>query len=223
MTDKLDFKDFSEAAIRAMNITSFTDLLSVDLYRAQAALGEVNGLKFITRLQELITRPINDYKIIGSLGFSDIAIETWKKILNAIHINDIINMSDVDLYNALINIKGIGEVTTQTIIRERRDFYNDLITITRMGNVVCTYHQAKPVSIRFTGVRDQELELLLQSMGYDANGKASVTRSTDILIVPDVGHMSEKVKKAGEHTVIIPIDEFKRNMDKYLTGPYKTM
>lgn len=216
MMDKLDFKDFSEASLRAMNVTSFTDFLNIDLYRAQKALGEVNGLKFITRLEEFVTKPVYDYKIVGSLGFTDIAIETWKKILNVVHINDIISKNDYDLYNLLINIRGIGEVTTQTIIRERKDFYNDLITFTKMGNVICTYHLAKAKSIRFSGIRDRDLEILLQSMGYDANSKAGVTKSTDILLIPEVGYTSDKVRKAGENTKIVPIDEFKRNMDRYL-------
>jgi len=216
MTDKLDFKDFSEASLRALNVISFSDLLNIDLYRAQKALGDVNGLKLITRIEELKTKPIYDYKIVGSLGFTDIAIETWKKILNEIHINDILTKNDFDLYNLLIKIRGIGEVTTQTIIKERRDFYDDLITFTKMGNVICSYHLAKAKTVRFTGVRDKELELLLQSMGYDANSKSSVTRSTDILLIPEVGYTSDKVRKVGEKTKIIPIDEFKRNMNHYL-------
>ena len=217
MTDKLDFKDFSEASLKAMNVVSFTDLLNVDLYRAQAALGEVNGLKLISRLEELKTKPIYDYKIVGSLGFTDIAIETWKKILNVVHINDIIYKADNDLYNLLINIRGIGEVTTFTIIDERKDFLEDLVTITKMGNVICTFHLAKPKTIRFTGIRDKDLEDQLESMGYDANSKASVTKSTDILLIPEVGYTSDKIRKAGDKTKIIPIDEFKRDMHYYLS------
>ena len=217
MLDKLDFKDFSEASLKALNVTSFNDLLNIDLYRSQNALGEVNGLKLIKRIEELKSKPVYDYKIIGSLGFTDIAIETWKKILNVIHINDILTKVDHDLYNQLINVRGIGEVTTQTILRERKDFIEDLYTITRMGNVICTYHLEKAKTIRFTGVRDKDLELQLQSMGYDANSKAGVTKSTDILLIPEVGYTSDKVRKAGDRTKIIPIDEFKRDMHYYLS------
>ena len=39
---------------------------------------------FIDRVNELRTQPIYDYKIVGSIGFSNIAVETWKKILNKI-------------------------------------------------------------------------------------------------------------------------------------------
>lgn len=218
MLDKLDFKDFSEAALRSLNVTSFTDFLNIDFDRAKECLNsELLATKLMDRLNQLKTQPIFDYKIIGSLGFTDIAIETWKKILNVIHINDIINLSVADLYNRLINIRGIGQATTNVIIVERRDFLEDLQTITRMGNVICTFHLDKPKTIRFSGVRDKDLEQQLQSMGYDANGNASVTKSTNILLIPEVGYMSEKMKKAGDNTQVIQIDEFKKHMDYYLS------
>ena len=218
MLDKLDFKDFSEAALRSLNVTSFTDFLNIDFDRAKECLNsELLATKLMDRLNQLKTQPIFDYKIIGSLGFTDIAIETWKKILNVIHINDIINLSAADLYNRLINIRGIGQATTNVIIVERRDFLEDLQTITRMGNVICTFHLDKPKTIRFSGVRDKDLEQQLQSMGYDANGNASVTKSTNILLIPEVGYMSEKMKKAGDNTQVIQIDEFKKHMDYYLS------
>ena len=217
MVDKLNIKGFSEMSLKAMGVTSFKDFLSITLDRAIKSLGEVNGTKFYSLLQDFLSHPIYDYRIVGSLGFTNIAIETWKKILNVIHINDIIYYSDADLYNALINIRGIGELTAQTIVRERYDFLDDLLTFTRMPNVVCSYHLAKAKSIRFTGVRDGELERELQSMGYDANSKASATKSTDILLVPTVGYMSDKVRKVGEKTKIVQIDEFKNNMQYYLS------
>lgn len=217
MVDKLNIKGFSEMSLKAMGVTSFKDFLSITLDRAVKSLGEANGTKFYSLLQDFLSHPIYDYRIVGSLGFTNIAIETWKKILNVIHINDIIYYSDADLYNALINIRGIGELTAQTIVRERYDFIDDLLTFTRMPNVVCSYHLAKAKSIRFTGVRDGELERELQSMGYDANSKASATKSTDILLVPTVGYMSDKVRKVGEKTKIVQIDEFKNNMQYYLS------
>lgn len=217
MLDKLDIKDFSQASLSALHVTSFADFLSIDFNRAEEALGEVLGAKLISRIEDLKTQPIYDYKIIGALGFTGIAIETWKKILNVIHINDILNLSVSDLYNQLINIRGIGKAIANVIIVERKDFIEDLQTITHMGNVVCTFHSEKPKTIRFTGVRDKELEQQLQSMGYDANGNAAVTRSTNILLIPEVGYHSEKMKKAGDNTQVIQIDEFKRHMDYYLS------
>ena len=71
--------------------------------------------------------------------------------------------------------------------------------------------------IRFTGCRpDEELSIYLSSKGCDARGDASVTRNTDILVVPYRGFSSSKTSKAGPDTVIVDMADFKANTDKYL-------
>jgi hypothetical protein len=141
---------------------------------------------------------------------------TWKRILHEIPLANLVNFNDDQLYNELSDIKGIGEVTTKAIVYERDQFYEDLVAFTEMPNVVCTYGSIQK-TIRFTGFRDPELEAQLTRLRYDANSKASVTKSTSILLIPYAGFMSEKVKKAGERTIIVPVDEFKRNMQYYLS------
>ena len=49
--------------------------------------------------------------------------------------------------------------------------------------------------VRFTGVRDAELEELFNSKGFDADGNKGVTKNTMILIVPYIGFQSSKTKK----------------------------
>lgn len=218
MFKKLNLKDFAEESLIAINVESLKGLAAVTLEEAVNALGQANGQKFIDRIVELNTTPIYDYKIVGSIGFSDIAIETWKKILNKIPLSLVVNLEyqDDKLYNTLVQIKGIGPNTANTIISERGLFYDDLIYILHMQNIMCSYGMTNKKSIRFTGIRDGELVAYLNSLGYDANGDAGVTKSTDILIVPTPGYTSVKTGKAGENTIIVDINEFKANMNKYL-------
>ena len=54
-------------------------------------------------------------------------------------------------------------------------------------------------------------------MGYDADGNAAVTKSTDILLVPVEGFSSTKINNAPESCLIVAIDDFRANMDKYLS------
>jgi NAD-dependent DNA ligase len=216
MVNKLNIKGFSEVALRSMNVTSFKDFISIDLDRATKALGQVNGTKFKQILDEFLRTPIYDYQLVGSLGFTNVAAMTWKKILHEIPLANLVSFTDNQLYNALSGIKGIGEVTIKVIVDERPQFYEDLVAFTEMPNTVATYGSIQK-TIRFTGFRDQELEAYLTSLGYDANSKASVTKSTFILLIPHAGFMSEKVKKAGENTIIVPVDEFKQNMQYYLS------
>lgn len=215
MMKKLNLKDFSTESLRALNIVSLDELLNITPDRL-AVLGDANSQKFMERVNELKTKPIYDYQIVGSLGFSNVAVEGWKKILSKISLESIINSTEEDLIQNLVSIKGIGMNTAQTIVAELPYFFKDLLAIKDMPNVVRTIGMTSNKSIRFTGVRDQELCNYLNSIGYDANGNAGVTRQTDILIVPYDGYTSTKTSKVGPNTIIVGIDSFKANMDKYL-------
>jgi NAD-dependent DNA ligase len=216
MMQKLNLKDFSNESIRAININNLHDMFNATR-ETVSALGEVNAKKFIDRVEELRVSPIYDYQIIGSLGFSNIAIGTWKKILNQITPRYILSMDFNTLYDTLIRIKGIGSNTAMTIALEIDFFENDLECIlSEMPNVIYTYGMKYGKKIRFSGIRDQELCEYLNSAGMDANGNASITKDTDILIVPYEGYTSTKTAKAGPSTTIVPIDTFKANMERYL-------
>ena len=216
MMKKLNLKDFSTESLRSIGITSLHELLNITI-RDVESLGEVNAYKFMERINELRTQPIYDYKIVGAIGFSNIAIETWKKILNKIPLSSIVELPEQILLNQLMEIKSIGYNTAVTICMERENFYEDLLAILyEMPNVVNSFGVTSGKSIRFTGIRDQELCDYLNSLGYDANGNAGVTKSTDILIVPYDGFTSSKTSKVGPNTIIVGIDTFKADMDKYL-------
>mgnify|MGYP002677494310 FL=1 len=217
MMKKLNLKDFSSESLKSIRLKSLHELLNVK-YEDVKVLGETNANKFMERVAELKSTPMYDYQIVGAIGFSNIAVETWKKILNKIHLQDIIDQDEHTLYERLINIKGIGPNTAACICAEREEFYDDLVSVcNEMPNVTCTTGiTLSSKSIRFTGVRDEELCNYLCSLGYDANGNAGVTRNTDILIVPYDGFSSSKTSKCGPGTTIVDIASFKANMDKYL-------
>ena len=71
--------------------------------------------------------------------------------------------------------------------------------------------------IRFSGVRDKELENRLNMSGHDCSD-GSVTKTTDFLLIPFAGYTSSKVDKANKYGVkIITLDEFKLNESSYLS------
>lgn len=219
MMDKLNIKDFGEETFRVLGTKSLTELLNYDLNTLQSfGLGPIVSEKLLDRINGLKQNSIYDYKIIGSLGFSGIAIETWKKILKNIDIADIVYKTNEELYNELVSIKGIGQIIANIIISERQYFSADLFTILNMENII----RSKGIIntgkiIRYSGCRpDDELSLYLESKGCDSNGNASVTKSTDILVVPYIGYNSSKVQKISENTIIVDMAEFRKNVDKYL-------
>lgn len=217
MMKKLNLKDFASESLREIGLTSLHELLNISIDDVKV-LGEVNAAKFMDRVNELRSQPIYDYQIIGSVGFNNIAIETWKKILNKVSLDDIIDLPEEVLIDNLVQIKGIGRNTAIDVVLGRDEFYDDLISIRdEMPNVIRTFGNIfNGKRIRFTGVRDPELAAYLNSLGHDAND-SGVTKDTDILIVPFEGFSSTKTAKASSYGVtIVDIDSFKMNMEKYL-------
>ena len=85
-----------------------------------------------------------------------------------------------------------------------------------MNNIIISKGMKLGKKIRFTGVRDSELVKALLDRGHSA-GEGAITKDTDILIVPDVNHVSSKTKKAVQYGIqIVPLQEFIENMDSYL-------
>lgn len=216
MMSKLNLKDFGEETFRLLKTESLSQLLNYDISDV-SCLGPNTSELFINRINEIKTTPIYDYQIMGSIGFTGIAIETWRKILNKIHLLNILNDTDEDLLSKLISIKGIGSVTAETIVSERHDLEDDLKMITSLKNVILSYGLSQGKTIRYSGCRpDEELTKYLTSKGCDARPDAGVTKTTNILVVPYEGFSSSKTSKVGPETMIINIDEFKNNIDKYI-------
>ena len=70
--------------------------------------------------------------------------------------------------------------------------------------------------IRFTGFRDKELTDKLNNLGHDA-GEGSISKKTDILLIPVSGFKSTKTSKAKKLGItIIPVDDFVMNLEEYL-------
>lgn len=216
MMSKLNLKDFGEETFRLLKTSSLAELLNYT-YDDIKGLGPLTAEKLISRINEVKTIPLYDYKIMGSIGFTGIAIETWKKILNVLPLMQVVTDPDEELYMKLRSIKGIGDVTARTIVHERHDLSDDISEILALPNLILSYGMKSGKMIRYTGCRpDDELTAYLTAKGCDARGDAGVTKNTDILVVPYIGFSSSKVSKVGEDTVIVDFAAFKSNPDMYL-------
>lgn len=216
MMDKLNLKDFGEETFRALGTKSLFQLMSYT-YDDLKILGPGNAEKLLERINEIRTAPIYDYKIMGAIGFTGIAVETWKKILNAVPLVRIIQDQPKLLYDQLVAIKGIGNATARTILEERELLYDDIKCILSFSNIVSSYGLKPTKSIRYTGCRPtQDVTEYLMSKGLDARPDAGVTKNTDILVVPYEGFSSSKTNKIGDQTVVVDMARFLANIDSYI-------
>lgn len=206
MISKLNLKDFAESAIEDLEIYSFKELMEAPAERF-AILGPTNMYKLKNQLDLLKTTMIPDYQFVGALGFTGIASKTWKLIFKELTLKKLIELYNTDpqvLINVLVNIRGIGTVTAETIVDEMEVFKEDIEYITTLNVVDTKYLNQNEDKIRFTGFRNHDLAEQLRAAGYDVDENAGVTKDTKYLIVPYDGYtQGSKYSKAMKYGVTV--------------------
>ena len=199
MLQKLGVKDFSLETVRALDIKNVIELFNVDTKRAQQVLGTNNGIKFKKTIEALKDVELPDYRVLASLGFPGIGNVTWLKLLQGAPIDVLLNGTIDDIAKCYHKVKvGIGPKTVRCIITERDHFREEIEFLYKNLKILNT-----PVGIvrkhkivAFSGVRDQQLEKLFEEKGFKISD--SFVNGCTVLVVPSIGYMSSKVKKAFE-------------------------
>lgn len=226
MMQKLNIKGFSDAFIAALGKTHLYELMHTDEDYMIEKIGQANGSALYETLHNvLIHNPVKDYIVMGALGFTGMAHKKWQSILQKISLNQIYetykeSKSDFEFRDKLLYlVPNIGDVTSNVIASELPYFEKDIIEIINNFNVISSYGQSNEntLQIRFTGCRNKQLSELLCNRGFDADDSSSVTKKTDILIIPYDGFRSNKTSKVSDKCLVVPIDQFQSNMEYYLT------
>lgn len=194
---KLNIKDFSSESIRALGVNWLRELYQLPKETIIEKLGEANGIKFLQRLEDMRRTKFSDYRILGSIGFTSIASETWKIILKNVSIEELLANTDTVLNN-ISAAKGIGTKTVETIRNEIELFRPDIEFIFNNFNIERTIvgEEDNKAQVRFSGLRDHGLTNRFNEAGFDAREDAGVTGTTAILIIPYMGFESGNVTKA---------------------------
>lgn len=220
MLQKLNLKGFAESTISQLNVYTLRELCEYDEDLMANIIGPGNASNLVMALRSLMANPIEDFRIIGSLGFTNVAAKTWKIIFSMYSLGEfnqlIKNGKSEELGFALSRLSGIGKSTVDTILTEYSHFESDIEYIIQKFNVVDSKYITYGKQIRFTGCRDKILEDKLKALGHDADGNAGVTKKTDILIIPYEGFSSTKLNKVSEDCIIVTLGEFNQSMEKYL-------
>lgn len=210
MLAKLNLKGFAESTIVSLGVYTLSELVNLKRDFLIERLGNADGASFYETITRFKTDPIPDYRVMGALGFSNIAGKTWETILRYHTIDELINLYDMAELYEMLSLPGIGSKTIDTIEEEFLNFYDDIVYISKMPNILVSKGSDKGPQIRFSGCRNKQLEELLCNLGYDADSNASVTKNTALLIVPNLGFSSTKTNKMisyGKADRIVPIGE----------------
>jgi hypothetical protein len=211
----MNVKGFAESTIKALGVTSFYDFMQLTYEKVAIQIGPTNASNLVEAIEQIKYGNLPDYMIIGSLGFSGCAANTWKLIFQTIPLRDFVqyieqNPSSIQV--TLANIRGIGPKTAEIIVNEYPYFKRDIqyilenVNYADSANLMVGYRK----QIRFSGVRDLQLAEQLCNLGFDADGNSGITRNTEILIVPYIGYTSTKVSKVSPECKIVPIDRVRQ-------------
>ena len=222
MFNKLNIKGFAEASFGSMGVTHLYELYQYDESWFVEKLGVADGQRMANELHKLRISPIRDSLIMGSLGFTLLASKKWELVLSKITLYDLyqryISCTSDSQFSAMIYELTHQEVISYTIAREFPFFEKDILEILSWKNLINSFgcESYSKLQIRFTGCRNPQLSQLLCNNGYDADDNGSVTKKTDILIIPYEGFSSTKTSKVSENCRLIPIDKFLNNLDEIL-------
>lgn len=221
MFSKMNIKGFADATFKALGKTHLYELATLSREELLSKLGEADGSSFYDTMIYLQTQPQKDYIIMGALGFTTMAHKKWQSVLQYIKLKDLNSLyescGNLDEFRMSLKnfIPNIGDITCNTIANQWSFFKEDIDFILRW-NLIDSYglSSSESIQIRFTGVRNKQLQEQLNTLGYDADD-SSVTKNTKILIVPYDGFSSSKVQKAmkNQDIKIISIDKFLANQD----------
>ena len=228
MCAKLNMNGFGEATLATINVDHLEDLFLMlhrsgeinydndhDKILLDMGFGPVEISNMRDEVDNLLSRSLLDSEMMGAIGFTGIATKTWELILSKFTIqmiDDFIVNQGWDIFNYEMGlIKGIGPTTTETIFNEWNYFREDIVYMMNNANII-HYQPISGKKIRATGFRDKQLFEYLRSLGFDADDNGSLTKDTDILLVPQEGFTSSKTHKATQYGVqIIPVNDFDPN------------
>lgn len=229
MFSKLNIKGFADAAFNSIaekdHLYKLYENIPDNYFIEKLGVADGNNMK--SALLALTNNGIKDYIIIGSLGFTGIAHKKWQMILEKIRLKDIYDICssfypDYNMMKCMLeqSVPKIGTVTAYTIAKEFEFFKKDIEFILLYVNLIESFGTSSEgkMQIRFTGFRNQQLSEQLCNNGYDADDNASLSKKTDILLIPYEGFNSSKVAKAmnNPHTKIVAIDKFLNNIKDYI-------
>lgn len=197
----MDIRDIFELENRE------ADIIKLDKF------GDIKFSNMINEVNKMRSKEYFDYMIMAAMGLGSIKRTLFKSICKEYNIIEALldnSVSDNEILANLIKIDGIGENRAKEIL-EFRNIESDILryVVSRMKIKYTTNSSSDGKVIRMTGCRlDKSIQEDLINKGHDVSD-GSVTKKTDILLVPSAEFKSTKVDKARSYGVtIIPIDDF---------------
>lgn len=197
--EKLKIAYLGEGNIRKLyecsDITTTSELLKVTDDMLSYALG-TNGDKIHQSMLEILSQ-VDECVLAAASGCFGRGIGERK-------LKNIINQAKCSITELtkvkLMRVDGVGDTTLDLVMDNLPNYIEWLKEVDGYVNIIPTFSNAPKkflnMNIVFTGFRDDDLQWYLEKHG--AQVKSSVSKTTTIIVTPDVTSNSGKMKKARE-------------------------
>lgn len=213
--NKMHIDNISYATVEVLYDEGYLKEIS-DLYRLKdhrKALEKMDGFgkQSVSLILDSIysNMEIPETQLLGSIGIEDVSTKTFEKILSEITFDELIDYAVNDEYtaiNVLASIPGIKDKKAKKIVKGINENIDLILELEDYLTVIPYKKSRGKFNVCFTKIRDEELEKMIEANG--GNVVDTVTKDTDVVIVPMKGVTSSKVTKAEKYDIpIVPIDD----------------
>lgn len=169
--------------------------------------GEISVDSMIRKIED--SRKVKDSDLIGSIGIELCSQKTAEKILDSYDLDEILMFAEEDDWEYFETVEGIGEKKAKKICKGLK---RNSKLLKELYKELQIYHESRDdvsFTVCFTKVRDPELERFIVSRhGWVSE---NLTKSTSLLIVPNLEIHSSKMDKAMKYGIpIVTINEAKK-------------
>lgn len=157
-------------------------------------------------------REVTDAQFLGAIGIESVGQKKFEKVLSEIPYDTLIdiciNGNLKDAVDMLCLVNGISDKTASKIIFGLRDAEDMILDLENELTLIPFKSNKESFKVCFTKIRDENMEEYIKSIGGQIVD--SVTKDTNLVIIPMKGVESSKVNKAYKYGIpVIPIAEVK--------------
>ena len=192
-------------------LKSIEDVYKLEKHRKEIEKLDGFGKQSVKLMIDSINqnREIPEQQLLGSIGIEGISTKTFEKILRQISYDELFDLckdDEMKAINTLIAVNGIKEKTAVKIIDGIKENMSLIHKLENNLTLVPFVSKHGYFSVCFTKVRNDTIEKYIIDNGGEVTD--SVTKKTDLLVVPMMGVKSSKVSKAEKYNIpIITIND----------------
>lgn len=205
-------------------LKSIEDVYKLEKHRKEIEKLDGFGKQSVKLMIDSINqnREIPEQQLLGSIGIEGISTKTFEKILRQISYDELFDLckdDEMKAINTLIAVNGIKEKTAVKIIDGIKENMSLIHKLENNLTLVPFVSKHGYFSVCFTKVRNDTIEKYIIDNGGEVTD--SVTKKTDLLVVPMMGVKSSKVSKAEKYNIpIITINDALNYISKNLINKF---